>query len=492
MEQLSRLPELYGQLPDWTQELIPIAILLALIGVILVRLPKVELGYTKAFTQRRFMNWFPLGLTYAFLYMGRYNLNIAQTAFPEVMTKEMYGTIGMWGTLIYGCSFVINGPLADKIGGRKTILIAAVGSAVMNIIMGMVLRFGYVEHLVPVFSALYAANMYFQSFGAVSIVKVNASWFHVNERGVIGGVFGVLISLGIYFAFDWNSRLIKLAEYMGLTAWQDKVPIIYFVPAALLLLFFVIDYFIVRDTPSDAGHEDIYTADASEGQAQLTVLQVAKKMLTNPIILTIAAIEFCSGFLRNSIMQWGKQFAKDTGQMDAFVFDNWGLMLCIAGITGGMLAGVISDRVFQSRRGPVAAVLYGGMVAGALVMFFVIKSPLLGWLVVLMSLCVIGVHGMLSGTASMDFGGKKNAGIAVGIIDGCVYLGTALQYAVLGKLLPHGDAAHDAGNWSPWPLVMIPVAVVGFFLATRIWHAKPKPKAQQPKASDDAATADTS
>jgi len=178
--------------------------------------------------------------------------------------------------------------------------------------------------------------------------------------------------------------------------------------------------------------------------------------------------------------------------MDAFVFDNWGLMLCIAGITGGMLAGVISDRVFQSRRGPVAAVLYGGMVAGALVMFFVIKSPLLGWLVVLMSLCVIGVHGMLSGTASMDFGGKKNAGIAVGIIDGCVYLGTALQYAVLGKLLPHGDAAHDAGNWSPWPLVMIPVAVVGFFLATRIWHAKPKPKAQQPKASDDAATADTS
>jgi hypothetical protein len=37
------------------------------------------------------------------------------------------------------------------------------------------------------FSVLYAANMYFQSFGAVSIVKVNAHWFHVTERGGFSG-----------------------------------------------------------------------------------------------------------------------------------------------------------------------------------------------------------------------------------------------------------------------------------------------------------------
>ena len=44
-------------------------------------------------------------------------------------------------------------------------------------------------------------------------------------------------------------------------------------------------------------------------------------------------------------------------------------------------------------------------------------DPVVGWLVVVMSLAVIGVHGMLSGTASADFGGRKNAGTAVGIID---------------------------------------------------------------------------
>ena len=35
----------------------------------------------------------------------------------------------------------------------------------------------------------------------------------------------------------------------------------------------------------------------------------------------------------------------------------------------------------------------------------------------------------------------------------------------------------DPSNWTIWPVVMIPVAVIGFVLATRIWNAKPKGKA---------------
>ena len=47
--------------------------------------------------------------------------------------------------------------------------------------------------------------MYFQSFGAMSIIKVKAYWFHVRERGVFGAIFGTFISAGAYFAFDWSS-----------------------------------------------------------------------------------------------------------------------------------------------------------------------------------------------------------------------------------------------------------------------------------------------
>src|SRR5690242_8595102 len=115
------------------------------------------------------------------------------------------------------------------------------------------------------------------------------------------------------------------------------------------------------------------------------------------------------------------------------------------------------------------------MIVGALLMFVLLPSAALGWAVVLMTLAIIGVHGMLSGTASMDFGGKKNVGVVVGIIDGCVYLGTAVEALVLGHVLPKGAAQQDAQNWWTWPAVMIPAAVIGLALATRVWNARPRP-----------------
>ena len=50
-------------MPVWLERLIPILILLAVVGVVLARLPKVDVGHDKAFLRRRFFNWFPLGMT---------------------------------------------------------------------------------------------------------------------------------------------------------------------------------------------------------------------------------------------------------------------------------------------------------------------------------------------------------------------------------------------------------------------------------------------
>ena len=154
---------------------------------------------------------------------------------------------------------------------------------------------------------------------------------------------------------------------------------------------------------------------------------------------------------------------------------NWGLANCVAGILGGVFAGTLSDKFFHSRRGPVSSILYAIMLVGALVAFPLLTTPALGWIVSFMMLSVIGVHGMLSGTASMDFGGKRNVGVAVGLIDGMVYLGTGLQALVYGSILPSGEAVKDPANWTNWPLAMIPVAAIGLLLATRLWHAKPVP-----------------
>jgi OPA family glycerol-3-phosphate transporter-like MFS transporter len=485
-------------MPEWLTQFAPILILLAVVGIVIGRLPKIDLGHSDAFRKRRVWNWLPLGLTYAFLYMGRYNLTVSKSAFENMpgadggamMGNDDFGIIFGIGTVIYGLSFLINGPLTDRLGGRFSILVGAAGSAVLNLLMGLaswiLISNGpgsdfIVENFTIVFSVLYAANMYFQSFGAVAIVKVNASWFHVNERGVFGAIFGILISLGIYFAFDWGFMILNK---IGL-AW------VFLVPAILLAIFWVLDFNIVKNTPGEAGLSDFDTADASSGDdgPQLGAVAVFKIMLKNPVIMTIAGIEFCSGFLRQAIMQWYRTFAKQTdailGLKDSFVYDNWGLLLCCAGIMGGVFAGVLSDRVFQSRRGPVAGILYGVMLVCGVILTFTYQTSLIGPMVIVMSMAVIGVHGMLSGTASMDFGGKKNVGVAVGIIDGFVYLGTGVMSFTYAILLPKEQLdtagnvigpATDPNNWSAWPIAMIPLAIVGLILALRIWNAKPKPK----------------
>ena len=106
--------------------------LLILLGIIIAvafftRASGNPMGHSSAYMRRRILNWVPLGLTYALLYMWRYNLTVAKIAFGDVMTKADFGTIFAAGTVTYAFAFIINGPLTDKIGGRKAMLISATG-----------------------------------------------------------------------------------------------------------------------------------------------------------------------------------------------------------------------------------------------------------------------------------------------------------------------------------------------------------------------------
>ncbi len=447
------------------------------------------MNHDRSFRIRSYWNWMPLGLTYALLYMGRYNLTVAKNAFGSMMPKEMFGIVFGVGALVYGLAFIINGPLSDRIGGKKAMLIGASGAALANLLMGWATHailtdpnlsaghphlniLGIRMSLQTLFILLYGLNMYFQSFGAVAIVKVNSAWFHIRERGMFGAIFGVLISLGIYLAFDLNEMFLRVTE---MADGSFKTWVVFFIPAVALLAFIVIDFFAVKDNPVEAGFPALDVADASSGEENQTYSTVGifKKLFSNPIILIILAIEFSSGVLRNGIMHWGIIFAQEVGAHGSDIFfQNWGLVLMIAGISGGFFAGFVSDKLFQSRRGPSAFFLYGGMFLGMVVMLFAVRFRiygLIGFLSFFMSMCVIGVHGMLSGTASMDFGGTKAAATATGIIDGFVYLGTGFQSAALGYIIPHF-------GWNLWPIFLIPFTLVGLYFTRRIWNAFPNAK----------------
>ena len=309
--------------------------------------------HSRWFMLRRFINWFPLGMTYAFLYMGRYNLNVSKNALGGLMSKEDFGTIFAAGTVVYGFSFLVNGPLVDKIGGKRGIIIAAVGSSVANVLLGVLTYFTVVGKLkvnmVVAYSVLYALNMYFQSYGAVSIIKVKAYWFHVRERGVFGAIFGALISIGVYFAFDWGTRIVELTKAGTSGGWfhdllqgvfatnvtvggklVDATWTVFFIPAIIMVFWVAIDLWLIKDTPEEADFPPFDTHDASSGQmhVELSTLDLLKRVFANKLMLLIALIGLTSGVFRNGIQNWYFIYAAEVRQPGAEYFkEHWGLLL---------------------------------------------------------------------------------------------------------------------------------------------------------------------
>ena len=450
------------------------------------------LGHGRWFLIRRFINWFPLGMTYAFLYMGRYNLNVSKNALGTLMSKEDFGLIFAAGTVTYAVSFLINGPLIDKkIGGKNGILIAALGSSFANILLGvltwLITARGLKINVVAAFSFLYSVNMYFQSYGAVSIIKVKAYWFHVRERGIFGAIFGTLISIGVYFAFDWGQAIVEMTKsnQTGASGWfqhliqstfalrngtVDATWAVFYIPAAILIFWVLLDWWLIKDTPEEAGFPHLDTCDASSGQmhVEFSVLDLMKKVFTSPLMLMIAAIELTSGVFRNGITQWYFVFAHEVKQPGAeFFLAHWGWLLCIFGIIGGFAGGIISDKMFQSRRSPPAALLCGFIFVMAIIMaVFLFSAPVIvGWAAVCIVMASIGITSLMSGTAATDFGGRKATATCSGIVDGCAYLGTGLQSFSLGYL--------TTWNWHSWPVFLMPFALIGGGIAVWIWHELP-------------------
>ncbi|HTY58250.1 MAG TPA: MFS transporter, partial [Bacteroidota bacterium] len=232
------------------------------------------------FRRRRVVNWMSLGILYAFFYATRYNYTAAAP-----MLADLFGwrntDLGVFETmmpLVYGLSVVLNGPLADRIGGKKAFLFGAGGVIVANVLFGLagltvvspavwegagtarhvvtpaVMSFGMSGTLIlTLMAVVWGLNGYFQSFGALSIVKVNAQWFHVRERGTFSGIFGVLIRLGLLLAFQGVPLILLVLP------WQYA----FWIPAACVALMFAVNALWMKNSPADAGYPGFGTGDDS-------------------------------------------------------------------------------------------------------------------------------------------------------------------------------------------------------------------------------------
>ena len=104
-----------------------------------------RVSHTRAFRRRRAINWLSLGFTYSAMYMGRYNLSFANKSLSTNFgwDKTQIGAIITAALSIYGFSAMFNGPIADKIGGRRAMLIGATGTVVFNFLFGLGAYLGF-------------------------------------------------------------------------------------------------------------------------------------------------------------------------------------------------------------------------------------------------------------------------------------------------------------------------------------------------------------
>lgn len=427
--------------------------------------------YTPEFRRRRALNWFTLGLTYASMYMARYNFSFANKNLSDTYgwSKAEIGAVISAASLLYGISALFNGPIADKLGGRKAMLIGACGAFVFNLAFGFgatlfagaspdnpVLAGSLLTYLATVWSL----NMYFQSYSALALIKVNSGWFQVSERGVFSAIFGSMIQSGraAIFAILGSSLVLGLS-------WQWK----FFIPAIAVAIMAVMTFLFVRDTPEDVGFPPLDTKDASSGDTEaITVSYVLKKVFTNPVAITIAVAEFCTGYVRKGFEEWFPRYMQEARELplDHPIFQKGAMGVVLAGIAGAFAAGFMSDKVFGGRRPPVAFV---GYVLQVLCLGVVWWAPAIEYVIIaftINSLAISMVHSMLSGTASMDFGGKKAAATAAGFFDGMQYVGGSFAGFGMGLLV-------DRMGWDAWAPSMIGFAAVGMILMIPLWNARP-------------------
>jgi len=456
----------------------------------------IPVEHPPGFRGRRVQNWVFLGLMYAFFYMSRYNLPAVQQALKEAFgwTYTQYSQVTSMGLLVYGLSVFLNGPIADKIGGKRAILLGSAGAALFNLLFGFAHL--YVKHaavmkgatvvtaaqlsagmsassLVSLLAVLWGCNHYFQSFGALSIVKINAAWFHVRDCGSFAGIFGIMIQSGRLFAFYGAPLiLVKLPWWWA-----------FWIPSAILVVMFFVNLFFVSATPADAGYE-FHTADETkEEESQPATLGfVMRKVFASRAMWMIAAASMCIGMVRNSIDQfwagyYGTTFHLATGQMTRFLpYAVVAYGTPIAAVAGGLVAGALSDRVFGARRAPVIFFAFVGMALSlALMAQGGLHSAWTGaMLLLVIAFFIQSAHSLVGGAASMDFGGKKAVATAAGLFDGAQYLAGAIITRGLGPLLDaYKDPKVPGAEFDVWPLAPLPFAIIGAILIARLWYVVP-------------------
>lgn len=423
------------------------------------------------FKTRRGLNWFTVGLLYAMFYMCRYNFRFAGAGMRAEFgwSTGDIANLAAWFSIAYGTGQLFNGLFCDRIGGRASMLIGAVGSILINLVIG----FSPWTSSFAAFAAMWMINGYIQAAGTPGMVKINAAWFNKEERGLFAGIFGFMIQSGqamISMLAPWIlAGFSFLALVVGPGHWRS----LFTLPPIFLGLVAIWFYFVSAESPDDAGFPGTIQDDVDNSAGTtVPVLESFKFVFANPLVWFYAVAYGCTGAVRHAADQLSPLYFEDVlgfnMKTNLPAIASFTLVLVpIVAVCGSVLSGWASDRFFRGNRYPVAMVLYYGealvIATATLVMALGIIGPtaggiLLGCLfLVLIAITANSTHSIVGAAAPVDIGGKKMAGFASGVIDSFQYYGAAIGLFITGLML---DVSLP-GNYTVWFGIMTCFAFFG-------------------------------
>ncbi len=423
-----------------------------------------------SFKTRRNFNWVSIGILYATFYMCRYNFRFAvpglQSEFGYTL-KDISFIFAIWSTA-YGCGQFINGLITDKIGGKKSLIIGAVGTILINLIFG----FSSLTSQFFTISLLAGLNGYIQSFGAPGLIKINSAWFSKEERGLFSGLFGGVIQLGQISISQMapillNSGLI-IASIIIFSAGDWKS--VFILPPIATFIALIIFLFLVKNTPEEFGFVTSNTSEPSV--AKSSMFENLKFISKHPYIWYYAVAYACTGGVRHSLDQIAILYFRDQLGFDMksnipFLASLTLVLMPAFAFLGSLISGYLSDKYYKGERGPLAAILYFTesitILGISMILYFgFIEKNFTGILIgcfvlVLISFSVNSTHSLVGAAAPMDIGGRNRSGAATGIIDSFQYLGGGFSLLITGYVL---NLTVDKYGYFFWYLIMSSFGVI--------------------------------
>ncbi len=462
---------------------------------------KIVEKHPKGYRLRRGRNWFFLGLTYASYYLCRYNLSIVAPEFKEALgfNNKEYGAIDSARNGAYAVGQFVNGLFTDKLGGRLAMTVGAVGTILLNVIFGLT-TWSNIGWLFFALLLVRGADGYVQAFGAPGMVKINTAWFRKQERGTFAGIFGGMIQLGA-ISVGILGKMLATGFAIPLIFFTITVPEVnwrymFFVPPAITFIIIILMNLTVANHPEDAGFRIVHDDEEHDDDpfAKVPMTEVFVRITSNYIVWVVAGAYFCTGFVRTAVNSWWVIYLLDEWQVGkkTAIFGALAILLPSTAFLGSFASGLISDKVFKGRRAPVAMSIY--LLEALVILIAILYSNgfIPGGTAAILAVMLVGVnitcnssHSILGTAAAMDLGGRKMAGFAAGVIDSFQYFGAMLAGFGLGSLLdkyshPVLDAAgnqmlSDAGeplttiNGTVWFGAMLPWALLGALLMGLLW-----------------------